>query len=73
MSESISIAFEVYFLGFLIAFGMACLIKLIMVIIHRGDKAAVEAEGKAEAIESSQAAKANSEATKTHSGEGGAV
>jgi flagellar biosynthesis/type III secretory pathway M-ring protein FliF/YscJ len=40
MDESISIALQVYFLGFVIALAMAFLIKIILVIIRRGNKQA---------------------------------
>jgi hypothetical protein len=38
IGDSWVIAGEIYFLGFIIAFGMACLIKLLMVILQRSEK-----------------------------------
>jgi hypothetical protein len=38
MGESIGIALQVYFLGFIIALAMAFLIKLILFIIRRGSR-----------------------------------
>lgn len=40
MSESIAIAFEIYFLGFIIALGMAGLIKLIVLALKHSDRIA---------------------------------
>jgi hypothetical protein len=42
MGESIGIALQVYFLGFVIALAMAFLIKIILFIIRRGNKPVAE-------------------------------